>query len=274
MRVRPPAVAGQFYPNDERELSTVVDRFLAQARSAPGTATEDPGAGPKAIIAPHAGYVYSGAIAANAYAAWQHDSGGSTRGHAIDHVVLLGPAHRVPVRSMALSSADAWETPLGLVPLDAEGQETISGMPGVVVDDRAHAPEHSLEVHLPFLQRVLGSGFTLLPIVVGHASPGEVADVLDLVWDGEGTRIVVSTDLSHYHGYEEASELDRETAAAIVARASRLDPHQACGAYPVQGLLECARRHDLTVDLLDLRNSGDTAGPRDRVVGYGAFTVR
>ncbi len=140
-------------------------------------------------------------------------------------------------------------------------------------DDRAHAPEHSLEVQVPFLQRVLGTRFALVPIIVGQASPSEVADVLDVLWDGDETRIVVSTDLSHYHGYYEARTLDRDTAAAIVARTPRLDPCDACGAFPVQGILESARRHDLPVSLLDLRNSGDTAGPRDRVVGYGAFAV-
>lgn len=254
-----------FYPGTARELGSVIDRFLLLAERADACALGSASA-PKAIIAPHAGYVYSGPIAARAYLRWRRERDSITR------VVLLGPAHRVPVRRMALSSADAWETPLGLVPIDAEGRDLVRDMPGMVVDDRAHAPEHSLEVHVPFLQRVIGE-FSLLPIVVGQATAGEVADVLEVVWGGGETRIVISTDLSHYHAYDEALGLDRQTAADFVARAARIDPQQACGAYPVQGILESARRHDLAVELLDLRNSGDTAGPRDRVVGYGAFTV-
>ncbi len=228
----------------------------------------DPTTQPKALIVPHAGYVFSGRVAATAYARllpWR-DS--------IRRVVLLGPAHRVAVASMALSSAAAWASPLGAVTIDAVARDRVATMPGVVFDDRAHGPEHSLEVHLPFLQRVLAPGFTLLPIIVGPAAPDAVADVLDAVWGGPETLIVVSSDLSHYHSYAVARALDQATAAAIVdRRADGLDPYAACGAHPVRGLLEAAHRHDLQVELTDLRNSGDTAGDKDRVVGYGSFVL-
>jgi AmmeMemoRadiSam system protein B len=183
---------------------------------------------------------------------------------------------------MALSSADVWDTPLGPVAVDTEARDSLKALTSVVVDDRAHALEHSLEVHLPFLQRVLGDaraadggdgGWGIVPILVGRPALGEVADVLDRLWGGGETRIVISSDLSHYHDYATASSLDRETAAAIVARSPVIDPEQACGAFPVRGMLEAARRHDMSVELIDLRNSGDTAGPRDRVVGYGAFAI-
>ncbi len=262
LRVRPPAVAGMFYPGRADVLATTVDTDLAAAsRSLP--AVEAP---PKAIIAPHAGYVYSGPIAASAYVRLRSSA------ERIERVVLLGPAHRVPVRALGLSSADAWETPLGLVPVDTSANGRLAGLPGVEVTDRAHAPEHSLEVHLPFLQRVLGEGWSLVPIIVGGAPASVVADALDEVWGGDETLIVVSSDLSHYHRYEEAASLDRATAAAIVAGRA-VEPDQACGAHPVDGLLVAARRHGLSTRLVDLRSSGDTAGDRDRVVGYGSFVL-
>lgn len=264
LRIRPAAVAGSFYPGRARALEHTVDEDLAAAKP---DGLDRPVC-PKALIVPHAGYIYSGAVAATAYARllpWREQ---------IQRVVLLGPAHRVAVRGLAVSSADGWETPLGVVTLDAEGRERVLASPAVVVDDRAHAPEHSLEVHLPFLQRILGSDFRLLPLVVGHPSAAEVADVLDLVWGGDETLIVISSDLSHYHDHATAQSLDRATAAAIVERApGRIEPDDACGAHPVNGMLEAARRHDLGVELVDLRNSGDTAGPHDRVVGYGAFVL-
>jgi AmmeMemoRadiSam system protein B len=170
---------------------------------------------------------------------------------------------------MALSSFDEWATPLGTVPID---NGALAGFEGAVVDDEPHAPEHSLEVHLPFLQRVLDS-FTLVPIVVGRASASLVADALARCWGGDETGIVISTDLSHYHDHATASTLDRETAAAILSGSPPLEPADACGAYPVNGIVEAARRRSLDVELLDLRTSGDTSGTRDRVVGYGAFAV-
>ncbi len=265
LRVRPPAAAGTFYPDDPDALAATVDRHLAAG------ATRSPrvpgGVPPKALIAPHAGYVYSGPVAGSAYARLE-----GLR-HTITRVVLLGPAHRVPVGGLAVSGADAFATPLGLVEIDEAARRSVLSLPGVDVDDHAHAQEHSIEVHLPFLQRAL-DGFSLVPLVVGTASPAVVADVIDSVWDGPETLVVASSDLSHYHAYERAVARDRRTADAIVARlADAIHPDDACGAYPVRGLLEAARRHDLAVELLDLRNSADTAGPSDRVVGYGAFAL-
>ena len=265
MRVRPAAVAGTFYPDEPAILARVVDDLLTEAARQVRTVSADT-TPPKALIAPHAGYVYSGPVAASAY---QRLVPVADR---IERVVLLGPAHRSPMRTMALSSADAWATPLGEVPIDAAGRARLTEA-GVPVDDRAHAQEHSLEVHVPFLQRALTGPFTLLPIVVGWATPDAVADVLDRVWGGPETLVVVSTDLSHYHPYDEAAALDHRTAAAIVARSVEVVPDEACGAHPVTGLLAAAQRHDLRVELLDLRSSGDTAGPRDQVVGYGAFVL-
>ena len=261
-RVRPPAVAGMFYPADPTELAAVVDADLAAARRDRGERQP----APKALIAPHAGYVYSGPVAASAYVRLDD------RAAPVERVVLLGPAHRVAVRGVGLSSADAWETPLGPVAVDHTADDRLLSTLGVEVADRAHAPEHSLEVHLPFLQRVLDPGWSLLPIIVGGARPELVADVLDLVWGGPETLVVVSSDLSHYEPYDRAAALDRATAAEIVA-GRPVQPDQACGAHPVDGLLVAARRHALTTDLVDLRSSGDTAGDRDRVVGYGAFVL-
>lgn len=262
--VRAPAVAGTFYPGDAHELTAVVDGELEQAAAR----RDAPRRRPKAIIAPHAGYVYSGPVAASAYHAV------ATGTEPVTRVVLLGPAHRVPLAGMAVPSVDAFATPLGIVPLDTDGRERVAAHPAVVVDDRPHAGEHAIEVHLPFLQRVLGSSWSLLPLVVGDAHPRDVADVLDLCWGGDETLIVVSSDLSHYLDHDTATRIDRDTAAAIVDRkVTALDPRRACGARPIAGLLEAATRRDLHVELLDLRNSGDTAGPPDRVVGYGAFAV-
>lgn len=256
-------MAGTFYPGDPERLAAVVDRDLALALATPG-----PGGPPKAVVVPHAGYVYSGPVAASAYARLA-----PRRGH-ISRVVLLGPAHRVAVRSMAVPSVDAFATPLGLVPLDTDGVAAARACPGVEENDRAHAAEHSLEVQLPFLQRVLGEGWRLVPIVVGGAGPAAVAHVLDVLWGGDDTLVVISSDLSHYHDYATAARLDRATAAAVVGRqVEALAPDRACGSHPLSGLLEEARRRDLPVELLDLRSSGDTAGDHDRVVGYGAFAV-
>jgi hypothetical protein len=259
-KVRRAAVAGTFYPNDPTELEHLVDRELAAA-----AADETP---PKALIVPHAGYAYSGAVAASGYVRLRSISS------VVRTVVLLGPAHREPVRSMAVPSVDAFATPLGPVAIDSQARDLALTLDTVDVDDRAHRSEHSLEVHLPFLQRSLGSDFAVLPIVVGAATPAAVAELLELLWGGAETVIVVSTDLSHYHDYETAQVRDRATAAAIVDRRHEaVGPRDACGAYPLSGLLETARRRDLNVRLVDLRNSGDTAGPDDRVVGYGTFVI-
>ena len=259
--VRPPAVAGTFYPDDPARLSAQLEVLLADAQLA-----SDAGGWPRALIAPHAGYIYSGPIAASAYA--RIAPGRDT----ITRVVLLGPAHRVPVRGLAVSSAESFDTPLGLVPLDHDAIDRCQTLPGVCVSDEAHAAEHSLEVHLPFLQTVLGK-FSLVPLVVGDASPDEVAGVIDLLWDGPETLIVVSSDLSHYEPYSVAARLDGATQRAIEGlRPGDISSAQACGRIPVQGLLLAAQRRGLRVETLDVRSSGDTAGSRDAVVGYGAWS--
>lgn len=261
--VRPPAVAGTFYPAEEPVLRSFVERALAEA--AAGAAEHGPP--PKALIAPHAGYVYSGSVAASAYARVQ---GAADR---IRRVVLLGPAHRVGVAAIAASSADAFATPLGLVRVDTAGRDALVERGLVVVRDDVHAREHSLEVHLPFLQVCLGD-VAVLPLAVGLVNALDVDDVLEHAWGGEETLVVVSTDLSHYHDHATAIDLDRRTAAAIAAkRPERVGTSDACGALPVKGLLVAANRHRLDVELLDLRTSADTAGDPDRVVGYGAFAL-
>jgi hypothetical protein len=249
-----------FYPGAPTALAADVRAFLgdAAARSVAGAVL------PKAVIVPHAGYVYSGAVAASAYA--RLAAGRDT----IRRVVLFGPAHRVPVRGLALPSARAFATPLGRVEVDRDAVAAALALPQVRESDAAHALEHSLEVQLPFLQAVLGE-FDIVPFAVGDATPGEVVDVIELLWGGPETLIVVSSDLSHYHRYAEARQIDRATADAVLALSPTLDHEQACGATPVNGLLLCARRRGLRPELLDLRNSGDTAGDRSRVVGYAAF---
>jgi hypothetical protein len=262
--VRPPAVAGQFYPGDPASLAAEVREYLA-ASPLQHRPQRPP---PKALIVPHAGYVYSGPVAATAYACL------APAHAAIRRVVLLGPSHRVALRGMALCTASHYATPLGLIPLDQEGAARIRHLPGVSVMDRAHASEHSLEVHLPFLQTVLDEGFTLLPIVVGEATPEEVAAVMEALWGDEHTLIVVSSDLSHYHDYRTAQARDAQTSRAIAEkRYHDIGPEDACGCRPVNGLLCLAAAKGLIVEPLDVRNSGDTAGPRDRVVGYGAYAV-
>ena len=255
--VRPAAVAGTFYPESAARLAAEVRGYLAAVPASAGIP-------PKAVIVPHAGYVYSGPVAAAAYERLAALRGRVTR------VVLLGPTHRVAVRGLALPRARAFATPLGEVPVDAAAAAQVRALPQVVVSDAAHALEHSLEVQLPFLQSVLGA-FSLVPFAVGDASPEEVAAVLDALWGGPETLIVVSSDLSHYHRYADAARIDRATADAVLALSPALDHEQACGATPVNGLLLCARRRGLTPHLLDLRNSGDTAGDRARVVGYASF---
>jgi len=259
LKIRPAAVAGTFYPADAAALRAAVDRLLAAAAPAPRDAPAI-----KALIVPHAGYLYSGPIAASAYARLAPATAG------IHRVVLLGPAHRVALRGLALPGADAFATPLGNVAVDAAGAALARRLPQIADNPLAHAGEHSLEVQLPFLQRMLGA-FGLVPLVVGAATAESVAEVLDLLWGGPETLIVVSSDLSHYHSYQEAQEIDSATAGAILDLAPRLDHEEACGAAPVNGLLLAARRRGLVPSLLDLRNSGDTAGDRRQVVGYAAF---
>ena len=255
--IREPAVAGSFYPGDAKELGRTVDFLLQEAAGSDGQA-------PKALIVPHAGYVYSGRVAAAAYARLRPYRDQYHR------VVLLGPCHRVPVRGLALSSADVFRTPLGDVPLDKAAIAAID-LPRVTVFDDTHVYEHSLEVHLPFLQSVLGV-FKLVPIVVGNTRPERVADVLELLWGGPETLLVISSDLSHYLSYDNARVLDGHTCQAIEDLEIRgIDHESACGATPIGGLLIAARRRGMTVRTLDLRNSGDTAGDRSHVVGYGSW---
>lgn len=256
-RIRPPAVAGSFYPAEPRQLVHEVQRLLADVRTTAGLV-------PKALIVPHAGYVYSGAIAATAYATLRPLA---TR---IRRVVLLGPTHRVAVRGLALPDVDAFATPLGQIMLDTRTMQELARWPQIVVSEAAHAQEHSLEVQLPFLQTVLPD-FTLVPLAVGIASEEEVAAVLEAVWGGDETLIVISSDLSHYLPIEVSRSVDRQTTDGILHLQAVRSHQQACGATPINGLLRVARKYHLIPHLLDLRNSGDTAGPRDSVVGYAAF---
>jgi hypothetical protein len=256
--IRPAAVAGRFYPGDPGELHAMVEGLLAEATSPANRA-------PKAIIAPHAGYIYSGPVAASAYACLKPVR------DAVRRVVLIGPAHFVSFRGIALPEASAFQTPLGRVELDPEAAGRLKALPTVCVSDDPHRMEHSLEVHLPFLQEVLAQ-FKIVPLLVGQASGTDVQEVLSLLWGGRETLIVVSSDLSHYLDSASARKIDRATADAI----ERCDPSgvgqdQACGRLPILGLLQLATEKKLKASTLDLRNSGDTGGPRSQVVGYGAF---
>jgi len=255
--IRPAAVAGMFYPGQADVLHEEVAHLLAAVHlSLPMC--------PKALLVPHAGYVYSGPVAASAY-------GVLRPWHAqIARVVLLGPSHREPLRGLALPAASRFATPLGEIALDLDTMASLHALPQIVIDSRPHAFEHSLEVQLPFLQAVLDD-FLLLPLAVGLVSPTEVAEVLEAVWGGPETLIVVSSDLSHYLPYETASTVDQETCRAIIEGNATIAPDRACGAYPLNGLLLAAKAHGLRPHLLDLRNSGDTAGDRARVVGYAAI---
>jgi AmmeMemoRadiSam system protein B len=258
MRTRPAAVAGLFYPADAATLSREIDGFLdGQPRAARA---------PKALIVPHAGYVYSGPVAATAYARV------APLREQIRRVVLLGPSHRVPLEGMAVPSVDAFETPLGPVALDRASIDALVAAGSATQWDAPHAGEHALEVQLPFLQAQLGA-FILVPVSVGRCAPESVADLLDTLWGGDETLIVVSSDLSHFHRYDEARRIDRDTSDAILRRESTLRGEQACGCHAVNGLLLCARRRALPVQLLDLRSSGDTAGDCERVVGYASFAI-
>lgn len=259
MNERPAAVAGIFYPDDPAVLGNQLDQLLDEAEPVEII--------PKAIIVPHAGYIYSGAIAASAYRSLLPVADQITR------VILLGPCHRVPVTGMAISGAEHFLTPLGSVKIDQQAAQQALTLPHVFVMDEAHSQEHSLEVQLPFLQRVLHD-FQVLPVIVGETTADEVSDLLQLLWGGPETLIVISSDLSHYHNYDTARQLDQRTTHLIES----LDYQQihyddACGRNPVKGLLHLAALQKLRVKTVDLRNSGDTAGSRDRVVGYGAYLL-
>jgi hypothetical protein len=258
---RPAAVAGSFYPGNPQDLSGQLDKLLGAVRG------DAPRVGfPKVLIVPHAGYVYSGQVAAHAY-----DELHAARG-VVRRVVLLGPVHRVPVRGLAVPSVEAFATPLGAIAVDREALRALHDLPQVVQSDAAHAHEHSLEVQLPFLQRVLGD-FKLVPLAVGTASAAQVAEVLERLWGAMETLIVVSTDLSHYLAYEDARRLDGATLSRISALAADLDHEEACGATPLNGVLSVARKKALFPKLLAACNSGDTAGSRHQVVGYASFAL-
>jgi MEMO1 family protein len=259
--VRPPAVAGLFYPGAGPALAAEIDDLMGEVeRFTPRLGF------PKAIVVPHAGYIYSGAVAAHAY-----DEIAPARG-IVKRVVLLGPVHRVPVRGLALPTADFFETPLGRIPVDQELSEKASDLRQVVRSDPAHAMEHSLEVQLPFLQKALGT-FSLVPFAVGTASAEEVAEVLRRLWGGSETLIVVSTDLSHYREYGAAKAIDGGTIERIARLATDIDHEEACGATPLNGLLKICKEKGLKISLLAACNSGDTAGGKERVVGYSSFGV-
>lgn len=248
-----------FYPEPAGELRAVVDGFLAEAAARRTTGTR-----PfcRAIVAPHAGYAYSGAIAGIAFDA--------LTGGEVDRVVILGPSHFVPMRGLALPAADAMVTPLGAVAIDEAAVARVAALPQVAENDPAHAREHSIEVELPFVQ-ICFPRARIVPLTVGVASAAEVAEVIGLLMDAPTARLVVSSDLSHYLPYESAVATDAETARAILRLDPSLSAVQACGVYPLNGLLMAASRLAWTPRTLDLRNSGDTAGDRRRVVGYGAF---
>lgn len=261
--VRHPAVAGTFYPGPREVLSQEVTALMAAA----SVDAERPAAtrlAPKLLIVPHAGYIYSGATAALAYAQL------ATVRQSIRRVVVLGPVHRVPVRGLALPGSAVFATPLGDIEIDQAAVALITAMPQVVVSPAAHAQEHSLEVQLPFLQALLAD-FKLLPLAVGDATPQQVAEVLEALWGGDETLIVISTDLSHFLPYVQAQAQDRQTVQQIMNLQPVLNHQQACGATPVNGALLAAQRHSLHAQLLRLCNSGDSAGDKDRVVGYAAL---
>jgi len=256
-QIQTPNVAGLFYPADPELLRRDVQRFLDDAAVQAGPP-------PKALIAPHAGYMYSGPVAGSAYAQL------ATVGEAINRVILLAPSHRVAFRGIASSSADVFATPLGEVPVDRKAIEAANQLPHVGVMDQAFAEEHALEVQLPFLQIAL-QHFELVPFIVGEVDAEDVANLLEILWGDEKTLIVVSSDLSHYQDYASATQHDQHTTRMIESLNDELAYGDACGRNPIRGLLHAARKHGMRVSTLDLRNSGDTAGPRDKVVGYGAY---
>lgn len=260
-QIRHPAVAGMFYPADKATLTKDIHRYLNESDSATHALENIP----KALVVPHAGYVFSGPIAASAYKYL------IPLKHQINRVVLLGPSHQVAFKGLAVPESDTFNTPLGNIQIDQEGIKLLSDLPQVITSDMAHRDEHSLEVQLPFLQEILDD-FSLIPLVVGDAERHDVAEVINRLWGDEHTLIVISTDLSHYHDYYEAKKLDRATSDAIAyLKPDLIGYDDACGRNGLKGMLTVAEQKAMSVDVLDLRNSGDTAGSKDRVVGYGAY---
>lgn len=260
-KIREPAVSGAFYPADPDQLKQMLRHYLKDAPIGEKV--------PKAIIAPHAGYIYSGPIAAMAYARLQSAK------EIINRVILIGPSHRVGFKGLAVCTAEQFSTPLGKIEVDMDAVKEIAELPFINYLDQAHELEHSLEVHLPFLQTVLKE-FTLVPVVAGDASAEQVFQLIDRFWGKAETLIVISSDLSHFHDYETAQKLDRATSENIEKlQYENLDGNAACGCVAVSGLLALARKKGLQIKTIDLRNSGDTAGSGDknRVVGYGAYVI-
>ena len=263
--VRPAAVAGSFYPADPDELASIVDTLLQRARLRASERAAAPS--PVALVAPHAGYVYSGSVAASAF--------DCLRELPVQRIAVLGPAHYIPVTGIAVPAAAVFATPIGDVPVDTATCAALAERyEWVTVDDHPHRPEHSIEVQLPFLQRVVAHEWTCVPLVVGESAPAQVADVLDTLCAEEDVLPVVSTDLSHYLDQVSAARRDRRTARAVVeADADAIGRRDACGSFALRGLLHWARRHDLDVRLLHLATSADYGGDPERVVGYGAFAL-
>ena len=259
--IRAAAVAGMFYPGDARTLAQELNELFGGVEPAQARLGF-----PKALIVPHAGYIYSGGVAAHAY-----EELAAARG-LVKRVVMLGPVHRVPVRGLAIPSDEAFATPLGLVPIDRAALDHVRGLPQVVTSDRAHLQEHALEVQLPFLQRQLGN-FALAPFAVGDATAQEVAQVMDRLWGGPETLVVISTDLSHYHPYAQARAIDGATLGRIGSFATNVHHEEACGATPLNGFLALAKAKNMSIRLLAACNSGDTAGGKGQVVGYSAFAL-
>ncbi|MCK5892935.1 MAG: AmmeMemoRadiSam system protein B [Endozoicomonadaceae bacterium] len=259
MKTRQPAVAGSFYPANTEKLEATISTFL--------TNTPIRKLSPKILIVPHAGYIYSGQTAASAYRLLEEQA------NTIRKVILLGPSHRTHFRGVALPDCDAFSTPLGSVPLDIQTMQALLRFNQVHIMNASHVMEHSLEVQLPFLQQCLNN-FLLVPLVVGDASPMAVAEILESIWGGDETLIVISTDLSHYHTYEEACARDATTIRLIEQLTPNLTGGQACGCQPLNGLLEVAQKKGMQVSTLDICNSGDTAGDKNRVVGYAAFSLQ
>jgi MEMO1 family protein len=258
--IRPPAVAGLFYPVDPELLNEMIERDLSHTSSSSVTSS------PKVVIVPHAGYIYSGPIAASAFALLKQSH------HLIKRVVIIGPSHRVGFNGVAISSADYFDMPLGRIAIDKVAQAKLLDIVDVHIIDEAHAAEHSLEVQLPFLQYILDD-FSIVPIVAGDASPDLIADVIKTLWGSPETLFVISSDLSHYHDYQTAQRLDEATSQAILdLDVSTIDSQHACGCVGIKGLLTFAHHHPMKATVLDLRNSGDTAGSKDSVVGYGAYS--
>ncbi|MBW3564249.1 MAG: AmmeMemoRadiSam system protein B [Acidobacteria bacterium] len=260
--IRRAAVAGSFYPAEPEVLGRDVDRMLREARPRREEKL------PRALIVPHAGYVYSGSVAAEAYRLLESHIG------RINRVLLLGPSHFVPFDGHAVPASDGFMTPLGTVELDAEGRDRLSELDHVIVSDLPHQREHSLEVQLPFLQRIFESVPLLLPVAVGTARAEQTAEIIRSEWNRDGTLVLISTDLSHYLPYDDARRADARTAEAIRSfDFEAIRDRDACGRYPLRGALLAAKEDELTIHELDLRNSGDTAGPRSEVVGYGAWVI-